>query len=118
VCSGTPGRDARVADLTHLLAKARSFRGFRAIFLLSYRRERDIFDFVFVLRCSTTDEVYLHQLPCYFFRRTLKTGIFRLVSIWHRVKFANFSSTKLKNHTGNQLEPTIQVYVSKEFGEF
>jgi len=46
----------------------------------------------FILRYSTTEKVFCKQHPGYFFQKTVKTGILRLVSVWHRIKFATFSS--------------------------
>jgi len=58
---------------------------------------------LFILRCSTTEKIFQQQLPGSFFYKTPKTGIYRLVSIWHRAKFANFSSSKFQNHSGNRV---------------
>jgi len=60
-------------------------------------------DFRVDLTYSTTEKVFSQQLSVRFFHKTLKTGIFRLVPISHRVKFANFSSSKFEYYIGNQI---------------
>jgi len=98
-------RDARDADLTHLSDKTWWFRGFCAIFLLNDRWDMDFFWLkVLILRYSTKEKGFLPQLPGYFFHNTLKTSIFRLISVWHRVKIAAFSSSEFKNHFGNRMQ--------------
>jgi len=58
----------------------------------------------FITAYSTTEKDFLKQLTRYFFHKTPKPGILRLASIWHQVKFANFSSSKFKKHSSNQVQ--------------
>ena len=64
--------------------------------------ENYFFCCVFILRYLTTEFFFPQKLPSYFFHKTVKSGIFRLMSIRHRVKFASFNSPKFKNHSGTE----------------